>query len=261
MTGFWEAVDRAALGQPGAASPRPRSLFEMDDSPGEGLDALYIETDAHARRDIAEPPRTASAPRAAAPAAPPIERAQTVDVPREHDAGSTVSREVEPVAGQTNGPAASAPGVASAAMPNAVPPLIAPYALERVEVHRSEVLQGVDATLAPHAAEPRNAPDLAPVPQSTARPAQATPIALTIAPLREDEPMPVNARPLAPPPEPAGVAAEAATPAQPLVIQIDRIEVRIEPQHAATSPAPRERDMTPAVSLDEYLGRQAAGER
>src|SRR5262249_46630152 len=42
MSGFWDAVDRAVLGLPGEAGPRPRSLFEPDHGleTGDGFDIV-----------------------------------------------------------------------------------------------------------------------------------------------------------------------------------------------------------------------------
>ncbi|OLL27501.1 hypothetical protein BTH42_32165 [Burkholderia sp. SRS-W-2-2016] len=259
MSGFWEAVDRAALGQPGAAAPRPRSLFEVDDARPDGLDVFDVETEAPPPRTLGESFQPASA----LPVPPRMERETTADAPR--TAAAFVPREQTDDAQRPSengtGRPASVTATAIAPLPAAVAPRAAPPVIERVQLHRSEVRDGVDATLLPRITEPRDTPHTLPATEPTDSAAHAPPVIVKIDPPRDHEPIPVHAQPVSPPPSsgPVRAVAEASAVPQPLVIEIDRIEIRIEPQHTPAAPAPRASNPAPAVSLDEYLTRHGAG--
>ena len=259
MGGYWDALSRAALGEPGSAAPRPRSLFETDDPFTES--PVLESFDDEVNSPLPGPAQTSQAavPGDAAPgSAAPAETAADVD---EDDAADQETAGT----GASDLPAA----VLAQAAPSAVaePPPVAPAVasrVERIEVHRHETVQRVDPPTAPSVAArevPMQAVNEAGQAFSATPPASPAPArdVETVSAAPEDEPLAVVAQPLATEPQPE--RHSAVVEPRPLVIEIDRIEIRIEHEPGAPAATPRPRVSAVVPSLDEYLARRSQGTR
>jgi hypothetical protein len=256
MAGFWDAVDRAALGKPAEVMPRPRAHFEPDAlGAGEGIDVIEEEIEAPAARD--EPRRDGYVQHPSQPA---------VD-------GATQGAEVRATAIPEDVPLRSDPArapevdthVTKDANPQMEPivvrepPALAPSTIERIEVRHLETVHRMEKVPAHPIVEESNVQVLpvAAVPAETTV-QQVTAVAVGAHERAERETVTVEAKPIASEPAP-GHATDEHAPPPPLVIEIDRIDIRIEPEPAR--PASARRESAPAHSLDEYLARQSAAAR
>lgn len=263
MSGYWDAVARAALALPAAATPRPRSRFEPD-AAEPAVEALELEeegTDATgaAPGHLAE---GAAGPAAAAP--------REVHQPTSDHIAETVRAEPAPAPARpsplpaqdqearatlTTGPAAAVPA------PGTPPPALREvhhvHHVDHVEVHRVERTQTVlepAARPAPEAREPVEGGPEQPVAASAWE--APRPIEAPVAP-EAASPIVAVAEPVAPPP--ASLDRAGAQEPAPLVIEIDRIDIRIEPETivpVAAAAMPRLPEAA-VPSLNDYLARRS----
>jgi len=263
VSDFWEAVGRAALGRPGSATPRPRSIFEPEDptalptQPEAKLDEAKGTTDAPspAREAVAPRPPSHSEPAAAAEdrVAVPV-RNEGEQPARSFDASPAphVERQAPPAA-----PASAAVSRADAAQQSVVE-LLEVQRIESTQI-RTEPVANTTVTGSP-----------SPAPTAPESRAQALSSAVTVVPELEERandtpaspsevPLPVVAEPHVAVTE--LVAARAVSTEPPLVIEIDHIDIRIEPERALPLIRERRRDPGTAPSLTEYLARHAAPSR
>jgi len=260
MSGYWDAVTRAALDLPAPAGPRPRSLFEPDgmagasdelESGGEVFEQPRSGVSPAARPETAPPPPAVveGAARAAATStgeirmqAGPPAATRPADA---EDAGAVAERHmtalpVEPVAKPS---------------PTVVGRPPAPERIERTEVHLVERTETVREVVA----EPRVT-----VVESRLAPPEGA------ATLADQFPAPGD-RQAAVPAAPSVVVAEPAMPAAPpvdrraaveapppFVIEIERVDIRIEHEHQAAPvrPGPQPADVGSVPSLNDYLARR-----
>jgi hypothetical protein len=260
MSGYWDAVARAALDLPAAATPRPRSRFEPD-AAEPAVEALELEEEGTDATTMA-PGHRAEAAAGPASAAPVEVHHQTSDRTAE-----TVRAEPVPIPARPGplptpdreaGTKPSTGPAAAVSTPGTPPPTLREvHYVDRVEVHRVERTQTVvepGARPAPEAREPVEGGPEQPVaasPWEAPQPIEA-PVASEAA-----SPIVAVAEPVAPPPaslDRAGVQEPA-----PLVIEIDRIDIRIEPgtiAPVAAAAMPR-RPEASVPSLSDYLARRS----
>lgn len=269
MSSYWDALARAAQGLPGAAEPRPRSLFERADG-GAALEAPSMITDepgepapggagdgapspeaSYATASIVAPAsdRPAGAPAPPAPPAPPLATPPGSTVPGaareivvETERETHVEREIRVIAGRVELADPSAPErgpEAGPVWPAAAPvPLVSPSALST----------GAEAS--PSDRGPFE-PVASPPPAAAAPVVVAEPVVAARPPSDEDTRVDGGAAP--------GAAVAEAPP--PLLIEIGRIEIRVAPEAAAPAPQPRSRGThRPVLALEDYLtGRGGSG--
>ena len=252
MSSYWDALIRTATGAPGSAAPRPRALFEADagrDAAPDGFETMDEELEAPAPSAAPSPVRrsqtTATAADADQPPARRLARQAEPNLPLEAraEAPSPEHSAVRAEAAATVPPAEAA----RASPPAATPPPETPRLVERLETLRTVVeadarpasRDTILETETIHHAGP--AVLEAPVPDQP----RAEPVVAVAA-----EPMDLPAAP-----ESRPASADAPAP-QPLVIEIDRIEVRIVADSAAIAPAPRRRDTGAAPALNDWLTRR-----
>jgi hypothetical protein len=260
VSGFWDAIGRAALGLPGTAEPRPRSIYEPDavSSPGEETEPLDLEADGGWTAPPIDPPAgppppppaPADARRSEERTMPDLLAEEAVDGEEElSDRSSVEARSIHP-------PEAD---IESAEKPPELPGIQMAPAVERIEVTRVEtarvVTQSTLLTRESHPSPPAENAALPPglVDAETEEREQASEERY------EDLPLAVVAEPQVAEPEPLPLPALAQEP--PLVIEIDRIDIRIEPEQVVL-PAPKPRREAPAVpSLADYLARRSEASR
>jgi hypothetical protein len=254
MSDYWDAVGRVALGQPGSAEPRRRSMFESEDAvvAPTGLDVVEHGVDAPSPPAVpAATPQSTSPPQLAAESRPADEPAddRAATRPAQPDRVATPSEAVphEARATYVDGPR-GAPEPAT----QAAPPLTG-QPVDRLEVHRIETTRTIrqlvearDRTAAPGAAAVSTIAQA--VPAVHDEPRAPAPAAVVVAPAV------AVAEPVAAVPPPAPPAAAAEPP--PLLIEIGRIDIRIESEAASPPTTPRRRDVAPAPSLDAFLTRR-----
>jgi hypothetical protein len=265
VSGFWDAVGRAALGLPGTAVPRPRSMFESDagDRPAADLDATdseaEVESKSQASADAIQPPSRSPATdvvmravdRQAAPEAgepfddqPPLERLAE-DRLREDRRFVDASQTVEP--GSARRPVEEPAGSRT---------------IERVEVHRFETTHiQIDSVATPHGDEQSSSSRLDAAARAVASEPPSVAASEPVVPARvsSDSPAP----PIHVVAEPRVIAAATTSdePEPPLVIEIDRIDIRIESQTPVPASVSRRREAAPAPSLDQYLQARSGAPR
>jgi hypothetical protein len=254
MAGFWDAEDRVARALPAEAMPRPHSPFEAGDpfASTDEMEEIVREVDAPRAPVFAttlqqELPAALAPPRGQVPVAP--------QAAPDHAARTMTEAESPPLAPARGLRAERERSRSEAAHPRE----IVTTHIERHESHRTLFLERVErASSAEHAmrAVPRVESHAPAVPMPSLREAATHPHDGK----REAVPLEVAARP-APASAPAAVNAEATRPAiveapRPLVVEIDRIEIRIEPERPIATPAPRPvRDERPVPSLEAWLAR------
>lgn len=261
MSGYFDAVERAVHGLPGDAEPRRTSRFEGLEE--DGLEILEAET--AAAPPVAEAPER----RRAADATP----APVADSPRaagervEGDPARPVAASIaSPIEPRTEAPAGVAASGAAAPVreerpsspPAAEPSSRAPREPRREQAepapvrtvehhHRSEIL----IAAAPAEPEPADAASVAAVQPDSAAAPEALAVVAQPAPL-----------PPAPPEPEAGPEEHRSQPPEApfAVVQIDRIEIRLEAESAPPAPVRARATPPPVVSLDSYLaGREGRG--
>jgi len=255
MSDYWHAVSRAALGLPGSAEPRPRSVFEPDDLAARAIETVDEEVDA-------QPPR--AQPRRPEPA--PGDAVQTAQPP-------APSREPAPPAP----PRAAAPRQAETRVEihtvrtETIPPqqeraqaVLAPDETRHTETAQPAQTRGDPV---PAIERQRIADGDARQPAASAVPAQHEMPARTETVTRADAaaPQPDDARVAARLVEPPDIVAPHAAAAQgesePLVIEIGRIDIRIASETPPPAVAPRRRDTGVPLSLDDYLAQRSRAGR
>lgn len=250
MSGYFDALERAARGGAGLAVPRPRARFEDSDEWG-GSNAELEATEPEPER--AAPIAPPSPPQAQSPVVPATAASQAlpalaaVALPHMADAAAA--------------PLAAAPGIAQPVEAPAfpVPPPGAVTALpERHVEHqtRVEIIPNAamptaierDAVVPPAAAAmpPADSPA-----QDADQPTGARADPVSLSPV---EVVLTAAAVAAPPPPPAPAPVDAPPP--PLVIAIDRIDIRITADVAAPAASPRRR-AAPVETLADYLARRS----
>src|SRR5262245_29222682 len=259
VSGFWDAVGRAALGQPGTAIPRSHSLFEPDgrNQPTEDFEASDTDVEEESPRpapmESIQP--VSPAAHAGSPERPRSELVMTAAAEEKPDRQPAEIQAAEPRRAEL--PANSAPNIERALEPDSVPasPL---RTLERIEIHRFETTRVV--------AEPiQLAPEERAVPAVVAA---AAPPRAPATPARNDfldsvDESVANQPAVAVVAEPRAIVAEWPSIANepPLIVEIDRIDIRIESQVPAALPVSRRRDAGPAPSLDQYLEKRSGAQR
>jgi hypothetical protein len=157
-----------------------------------------------------------------------------------------------------------APVVAQPRDPPEVIREVVTHRIERLETQRVERFERVDVSLVPVRAAPEGARvDHDREAREEPTPREAAAAARPAREAIESPAMNVVALPLASAPVQASHAPRAGEAApRPLVVEIDRIDIRIEAERPAPAPrASRSRDEGPAPSLDAYLARRTEGSR
>jgi len=255
MSDYWDAVARVARGLPGSAEPRPRSMFEIE-GPFQATtnvdDAVEHEVDAATllpppppvQAQPAPTPATLETIAASAATRAEITGSPALPAPRPH--GSTDERPAPQVR-------ASEPDRPANSHERAAP--ITPEPMEpatRVEVHHIDTTRTRKVVeIRPPSAEPNDAASTTPAavpasPVHQVRPLEPTPGVVEPPTIVVAEPvpsMPLSDRPAMPPEQP------------PLVIEIGRIDIRIESETAPPPAAPKRREAAPAHSLEDFLTR------
>jgi hypothetical protein len=256
VSDFWDAIGRAALGRPGTAAPRPRSIFEPE-IPNSTIDDLETTTHEVEAPVGTPPPATVSgAPTSALqPEGPSRELtrgARSGAPPEERDSADAVaeSPSVE------RDPQIPSPPMRSAAEPRAPTEREASTVVERrIEVHRFESTQVLTQSIS--SSEPDESASAAPSAAAESHDVGESPEPddeLEADEKRDAEtPLAVLAEPRMVVAEPAPAPPDSAEP--PLVIQIDRIDITIEPERVAPILSQRRRDPGTVPSLSDYLGR------
>jgi hypothetical protein len=260
MSSYWDAVSRAALGLPGLAEPRPRSMFEPDEihATRDDFEAIEQEVDA-------TPIRPASTPARRPPPSPESiaghpgqakATAQSPGLPPPSQPGDAAHERLdtraEVRAPQTDSSATHDDRVKPSA------PLPPSEAVAQIEVHRIETMrttiEPVETREPPAGAEVAAwkpvAQERAPHRDTPAEPAEAAVI---------EPPSVIVAEPLAPSPAPAPQQLTPDPP--PLVIEIGRIDIRIASETAAPPVAPKSQDASTVPSLNDYLARRSEAKR
>lgn len=257
MSGYWDAVERAALGLAGSAEPRPLSLFEFDPALPEQPDPEVVEQNPDARR-----PPSAPAAHPAPAVEPSASDTAEADAAADRPIPAMPRDEMRTVAdARIAAPPAQPQPVVSDDGDRRAPPMPPVEQATRVEVHHIETSQvivearerqspaiGPDDPL-PEMALPATPPDQSPGPAA---------IETALSQMAIERPPVVPAEPVAAAPEPAQRAA--APELAPLVIEIGRIDIRI----ATEAPAPipmRPRASSTALSLNDYLDLRSKAER
>lgn len=252
MSGYWDAVNRASLGLPGTADPRPRSRFEGDDDPGDVREIDAVERELAASLSPVAPtgaPSLHGPTAATAPAQPKAsaEQRNTTGSPASPPASSppVIPSEREGVA-QKSSTHGEAPSEILEDRPQETP-------VATVEIHRIETTRTVvESSEGP--APPVIREEL-PAQSTAAEPVESLELAATPLAVAEPETLEiVIATPLALPSEPAPPPPVESAP---LIIDIGRIDIRIASE-AAPTPVPFRRGETGSVpSLNAYLARRS----
>lgn len=258
MSDYWDAVSRAALGLPGSAKPRLRSIYEPDEplAAPAGFEAVEQEVEA-----VPVGPTSASAiqatplpqPATGQPAHAPRE-AQAPDPQPTQIASATRERLETRIEVPVSSINSSVPVDDRGARVSPPPP----QTIARLDVHRIETTR----TIIEHveAREPRRteAAALEPLAQEIAAPREtrAEPAAAAAAAIQP--PSVIAAEPIASAPE----RQEPGHEPPPLVIEIGRIDIRIASETTAPpAPAPVRRDSGAVPSLSDYLALRSEAKR
>ena len=256
MSTFWDAVGRAALGLPGTAAPRARSMFEPD-SPTALLD---LEPPLEDAETTANTPPAAEFP--AAPAIEPTPAIRANEPVRQgwSAEGSDGEEEQDPRAPTESSNVAAGLNQAGPAVASSdervtvpLPPLVTAERPERLHLETtlvvSEIIREPDARDVPSARVAA-----APPPDTDrAEPSDAD------QQVAADDDEPEAVRPVALVAEPHAVAVEPpplspAPPEQPpLIVEIEHIEITIESERIAAPPPPARTARTAMPSLSDYL--------
>jgi hypothetical protein len=250
MSGYWNALERAALGTLGRAQPVPHAVHEPDEPGGTDLETIDEERFSLGPGSWAQPQAGPGLPPAAAPTEPPQDagvQASPAGPAREQDAPPRLPAQAEEIP-----VAAPAPEERGAAPP----PASSVVTVTEFEVHRTERREIV-VEAAPSLAMPESPPPLPAGsdagPQEADGPAGQTPAGVVIEPLSV-----VAAEPLGPPaPEAESHGSPSAEPLVPLIVEIDRIEVRILSENPVPAPVSRRRETGAALALEEYLAQRS----
>lgn len=256
MSGYWDALGRAALGLPGAAMPRPRTLFELDHRPVNTLAAMEEEA-------APDPPAISNS---GATSHVATEEARHSVV---HESRDRTEEEAPPYAKAWPGEELddkvftfAPPHEPREAAAYPLAPASSAIHVERVETLRVERLERIDAAPAPAITPPVSSLSAIATPPPRAEPSEPAVAAAGEKPVATHNvtrPIEVTAQVRADTPAPPAAAAAAAPP--PLVIEIERIEIRLDHDRAAPIDAPRRAAVSAVPSLDDYLARRGQGSR
>jgi hypothetical protein len=267
MNGYWDALARAALDLPSDADPRPRSRFEGEQGiAGERLDAIEEAVDGVVETSSGEVDS-----RSAVPAEPMAQArpAATTATTRLHnqplDATPTVSLEPSPT--EPTPAAAARPEVAPRNTDPTTPKQpIAIERIERVEVQRKETTHTIREVPALPALESRGEEPW----RGTGEPgsaghaeAEAQPTLVAAAPRERvvETHVVSRAEPVAQAPVERGRDEQDVTADElaPLVIEIDRVDIRIEHDQPlpVAARAARQVGGGDVHSLNDYLARRS----
>lgn len=265
MSGFWEAIGRAALGRPGAATPRPRSIYEPEVSRARADEIEATDDDANGAAGAPGAERTAAPARAPSRAKPPSRAEPASDladrpVPASEEEEAEVPAAGEPSPAESRAAAQASPLPPRAERRSEGEPAVTSV-VERVEVHRLESTEILARTIASTRPEESRSLTLAAPPAPPAVGASPEPDdEVEAAPRDRDESaLAVVAKPPVAVAEPASSRPEPVEP--PLVIEIDHIDIRIEPERVAPVTPARRRDTGTAPPLSDYLERYGAASR
>jgi hypothetical protein len=248
MTGFWAAAERVRGGASAQAAPRPVSRFEdeadvLADTGFERLEPLADdEPPAAPATTTTTPPPEPSQDPAPPPAPPPILTRETIEIRTEPAVWPSAPRGTEPAAiveATTVSTAAAAPPPTLA---SATSPLFqqTATATPATSPHKTPVADSVVVD------PPGEAPSERPARDTTT---EHTTVIVEAAPLAHASEAPP---PLASGPEATAPPAVVEAPA--FNIQIDRIEIRIDPPAPPAAPASSRRP-APPIALNDYLAR------
>jgi hypothetical protein len=259
MSGYWDAVSRAALGLLGSAKPRPRSIYELDEplAAPAGFEAVEQEVDAApvgATLAPAAHPALLSQPVTGQPTHAPRET-QTPD-PQPAQIVSATHERLETRIEVPVSPTDSSESDDDHGERVSPPP---PQTIARLDVHRIETTRTIIEHVEARQSRRVEAAASEPLAQETAVPREtrAEPAAAAaIQPLSV-----IAAEPISPAPERQEPGREPAPP-PPLVIEIGRIDIRIASETTAPpAAAPVRRDSGAVPSLSDYLVRRSEAKR
>lgn len=253
MTGFWDAAERARSGATAQAGPRPVSRFEGegDASAETGFEQVVPLADDTPPATQGSGPATAESHQVPEPppAAEPIVLRETVEIRTE----STTASPTAPIA--RSAPTAEATAIpppipaTPAAPPASAPPLSVSSTLAPLPAPRDLASAGAVA-----ADPPREIPSERLIHETVT---ERTTVVVEAAPRLPDLSAP---SPWTNGPPAEGLEATASpAPANPPAfnIQIDRIEIRIDPPSPPAAPAATRRP-APPIELNDYLARRGA---
>jgi hypothetical protein len=262
MSSYWDAVTRTALGLAGTAVPRPRSIFESDNHRLAGDDAARPDDGGDASGGPAGMPAAPARDARPVMAAPP--NVDVLTAPVAPAIQNDERPEAEPSDASPRRASDAGSIEVSPAMPDANAHVVRiERVVERVEVQRLETIHTI--------AEPAQHESPGEEPAAPRAPVLALPVTVGADDRREtagataDEdaaspaPIVVVAEPnraITEPPAPA-----AAREVQPLVIEIDHIDIRIESETPVATAVPRRRERETVPSLDDYLQARSKGRR
>jgi hypothetical protein len=261
VSGFWDAVGRAALGLSATATPRPRSIYEPE-APDSTIDDLIVTNE-----DAEVSPGTPASLMAPTPAAPTAQAARASDGPandarsasphdeREDSGGMVEPSSMEPRAQERASPIVPAREGRADAVPTVSP------TVERIEVHRFETTHVVTKSIASEQLNVEPSPAT-----SASTPSRDVSDALeseghidSADEGHADVPQSLVAESHIVVTDPAPAASDRLEPS--LLIEIDRIDIRIESERVAQPVPERRRDTGTVPSLRDYLARYAEAPR
>lgn len=257
MNGFWEAIGRAALGRQGAATPRPRSIYEPDVSFAAIDETEAVDDASHG--DAPVRPAFPSGPdHRSAPEPRNLPEIQTTESeitsPKEQEQTHLT---VEPTHTESRVSEPASPGVPEGDVHNEIRQLAPARTVERFELRQVETIhERTESVLnfkhpevpAPVASVALSVePDDEVEPEKSAEPEELSRAGAVTAAIAEAGPVAF---------EPVSVALAAQE--SPLIIEIDHIEIRIEAERIAPPPAQASRPQLGAtLSLADYLARRS----
>lgn len=256
MSDYWDAVSRVVCGASGSAEPRQRSVFEAGGLVDQVDELDVTASDATPAAELVPAPDVVRQPELPATITTSrtgrTETASSLLVPAKQSSAPAETRLVERARDvEQHPPAGTREQVTSPA-----PPEVA----TRVEVLRIEsertvrLVESCPLTIEP--GETPAAPSASAEPAAVLAPVPAQPVKADESPSVAVEPsVVIVAEPVAAPPADRPLPA----PEPPLVIEIGRIDIRIE---SATPPPlgqPRRSEAKPVHSLDDFLMQRGAG--
>jgi hypothetical protein len=260
MSGYWNAIERAAKGSSGTAEPRPRARFEPE---GDGLDSGIDVFDG----EEGESHLLAGVQPSFPPSLLPTKPADPIILDRaemekgHEEAAAPAAPDAAPDARSAPISTSLSPGEpaepsAESAHPEAAepsPPEIVERLRETLVEHRQTIIEQrvageeeprrQDAVLISKETDRLSPPD-----QSTHTALEAFPSIALMA-----EPVVIADESVVP------VAQEVPPP--PLLVEIGHIEIRIDTDRPVAPAPPSRRSPTPVLSLDAYLAGRSGGPR
>jgi hypothetical protein len=255
---FWEAVDRAALGLMGTALPRAHALFEPD-VPAFGVEEVEVTGD-----HIESSPST-TASETAQSVTPTLQtefgqRLPQADAPREDTPLNAIG--VRPP--QAAEPVFPQPGPVHTPTPTSAPHVRvdeAPDTTREIEHQHVETTRVLEETLIQAVINPQPVEAL-----TIGPPSEPVDVAERDQRYGRDDqhqepasPVVVVAEPRTSVSEPLGLPLLAQE--TPLIIEIDRIDIRIEPERLAPPTTSRRQETAPVMSLENYLSSRGEAPR